>query len=258
MPLYVTYRRVSVDERVTGSCSLDWQYRECSRYLEKLGAVEEVDYCDDGTSASIPLRERKQGRNLFNLSAGQDYVIVAAKTDRVFRSVEDMAITCRMWRDRNIQFVSATEGFDLQTVFGRFQFQILCCFAELEREMIADRTRQANATRKASGMRVAAEAPYGWKYAGETIDADGRKSGGILEECKEEQKVLERMASMKKQGSSLRAIAGDLLADGFLTRAGKPWAHTSIKHVLLQAQAYRKLAGQKLKSSAKLRPKLVD
>jgi DNA invertase Pin-like site-specific DNA recombinase len=67
--------------------------------------------------------------------------LVVWKLDRLGRSLKDLIALMSELEARQIQFSSLTEGIDTATPGGRFFFHVLGAFAEMERELIRERTR---------------------------------------------------------------------------------------------------------------------
>lgn len=53
--------------------------------------------------------------------------------------------------ENDIIHISLTEALDTSTAVGRFAFHMLCCVAEMERNIISERTSAGLATAKAKG-----------------------------------------------------------------------------------------------------------
>jgi DNA invertase Pin-like site-specific DNA recombinase len=73
------------------------------------------------------------------------------KLDRLGRSVSHLVHVVEDLRGRGVQFVSLTEGFDTTTPAGRLLFHILAALAEMERELIRERTLAGIARAQAEG-----------------------------------------------------------------------------------------------------------
>ena len=74
--------------------------------------------------------------------------LVIWKLDRLGRSALDLIQLLGEFESEGIDFVCTTEGFDTRTPMGRCMYQISAAFAELERNMIAERTREGIAIAK--------------------------------------------------------------------------------------------------------------
>ena len=71
------------------------------------------------------------------------------KLDRLGRSVKGLVDLLADLEQRQIHFVSLTDGINTKTKAGRFFFHMMASLAQMERELIAERTRAGlNAARK--------------------------------------------------------------------------------------------------------------
>ena len=70
------------------------------------------------------------------------------------RSVRHLVVTLDDLRARNVDFVRVRDGIDTSTPTGRFTFHIIAAVAELEREMIRERTRAGVAAARRRGAKL--------------------------------------------------------------------------------------------------------
>lgn len=84
-----------------------------------------------------------------------DTLIVAA-LDRLGRRTKDLINLIESMHDRGVSIVSVREGLDYSTPVGKAMVQMLCIMAELERNFISLRTKQALAAKRAQGVRLGA------------------------------------------------------------------------------------------------------
>lgn len=83
------------------------------------------------------------------LRPGDELMVV--KLDRMSRSVPDAVDLLDRLRRREVRFVSLTEGIDTGTPLGKAIYLIAAIFAELERDLIRERTLLGQATSRANG-----------------------------------------------------------------------------------------------------------
>ena len=86
---------------------------------------------------------------LKTLSAGD--TLVVWKLDRLGRSMRHLVVLVEELREHNINFRSLTDSIDTSTPMGRFFFHVMGALAEMERELIVERTRAGLAAAKAEG-----------------------------------------------------------------------------------------------------------
>jgi DNA invertase Pin-like site-specific DNA recombinase len=68
-------------------------------------------------------------------------VLVIWKLDRLGRTVKGLVDFVADLQEQKIQFRSLTDGIDTTTPAGRFFFQIMASLAQMERELLTERTR---------------------------------------------------------------------------------------------------------------------
>lgn len=121
-----------------------------------------------GTVANRPalkklLRTLKEGDTL-----------VVWKLDRLGRSMRNLVLLVDELRQRGIHFRSLTDSIDTSSPMGRFIFHIMSALAEMERELIVERTLAGLAAARAKG-RVGGRRPKlsteQWAQAGRLIAA---------------------------------------------------------------------------------------
>src|ERR1051325_2352654 len=67
--------------------------------------------------------------------------VVVYKVDRLSRSLLDFARLMALFEQYGVSFVSVTQEFNTTTSLGRLTLNILLSFAQFERELISERTR---------------------------------------------------------------------------------------------------------------------
>jgi DNA invertase Pin-like site-specific DNA recombinase len=78
-------------------------------------------------------------------------MLVIWKLDRLGRSVKGLVDLVGELSDRGIQFKSLTDSIDTSTPSGRFFFHVMASLAQMERELIVERTRAGLAAAKQQG-----------------------------------------------------------------------------------------------------------
>ncbi len=78
-------------------------------------------------------------------------VLVVWKLDRLGRTVKGLIELVESLQGRGLQFRSLTEGIDTTTPAGRLFFHIVAAFAQMERELIRERTHAGLAAARARG-----------------------------------------------------------------------------------------------------------
>ncbi|WP_312654848.1 recombinase family protein [Kluyvera ascorbata] len=86
---------------------------------------------------------------LRTLSAGD--TLIVWKLDRLGRSMRHLVVLVEELRERDINFRSLTDSIDTSSPMGRFFFHVMGALAEMERELIIERTRAGLAAARAEG-----------------------------------------------------------------------------------------------------------
>ena len=97
-------------------------------------------YDDGGFSGGTTDRPAFQ-RLLADVEDGRVDCIVVYKVDRLSRSLMDFVKILERFEGKNVSFVSVTQQFNTTTSMGRLTLNILLSFAQFEREVISERTR---------------------------------------------------------------------------------------------------------------------
>ncbi|OIY13611.1 recombinase family protein [Citrobacter freundii] len=110
--------------------------------------------------------------------------VVVWKLDRLGRSLINLADLLQTFKQKNIKFLSLTEGINTDTSMGRFTFHIMSALAEMEREIIIERTRAGLAVARKKG-RIGGRPPKysqeDWAQMGRLIlDGMSRKQVAII------------------------------------------------------------------------------
>jgi DNA invertase Pin-like site-specific DNA recombinase len=98
------------------------------------------EYVDAGVSGGK--ERRPQLDKLMQLAhAGKIDIVATWRFDRFARSTRHLLTALEDFRVRNVDVVSLRDAVDTSTPTGRFTFAVIAAVAELERELIRERTR---------------------------------------------------------------------------------------------------------------------
>jgi site-specific DNA recombinase len=106
---------------------------------------------DDGGFTGGDLERPAMRRLLADIEAGKVDCVVVYKVDRLSRSLLDFAKLMESFERHGVSFVSVTQQFNTATSMGRLVLNVLLSFAQFERELIAERTRDKVAATRRKG-----------------------------------------------------------------------------------------------------------
>ena len=108
---------------------------------------------DEGVSGRVPPESRKRFRAVLALlEAGEADALIFTKVDRASRCTEDFARLLRMSEEQGWRLIVTEMGIDTRTPIGKAMAHMAVVFAELERDFIRSRTREALAVRRDHGV----------------------------------------------------------------------------------------------------------
>lgn len=146
--------RVSTDKQHLDSC-----LNECISYVkEKYYGVDPV-IIGVVASTRANFQDRRITELLRLLSKGD--VVVSSELTRIARSTDELRLLFFKMQELGvkIEFVRSDHNFFNHPKFGGIMREILCLFAEFERDCISERTKAGLARIKSSGVKL------GRKYA---------------------------------------------------------------------------------------------
>ena len=201
------YVRVSTEEQKSSGAGLEAQRRAIISECERRGwqLVEVIE--DAGFSAKDMKRPGVQ-EALRVLEEGKASALVVAKLDRLSRSMIDFTALMGTAQKQHWALVALDCAVDTSTPTGEAMANMLATFAQFERRLISQRTREALAVKRASGVRL------------------GRPPTVP-------QAVVRRIQRQRERGDSLRAIADSLNRDKVPTaQGGAQWYAATVRGIL--------------------------
>ena len=222
----VGYVRVSTVEQVEDGVSLAAQTAQIQAYATLRGLELAEVIVDAGVSGGDALDTRDGGARLLGLVKSKRVgAVLACKLDRLFRDAADCLSTTAAWDKAGVALHLLDLGgqsIDTGSAMGRMFLTMAAGFAEMERNMVKERTRAALAHKKSKGE-LTGSAPYGKR-----VSADGI----TLEGCPEELEVVAIVRELQAAGLSQRKIAEELNARGLVNRAGGAFLKTQIARMV--------------------------
>lgn len=226
----VGYLRVSTTEQAREGVSLAAQQARIVAYCAASGLSVIKIVRDEGVSGARPLRDRPGGAELVRLLAKKKALhIVSLKLDRLFRDASDALVQTRTWDKAGVALHVLDLGgqsLNSASAMGRMFLTVAAGFAELERNLIGERT--ATAMRYKRDRREAySPTPFGFVRVGNQLVEDAK-----------EMAVVRRIRAWRRNGWTLRRIAERLSATGIPTKQGGMWAPATVRYLLGNVALY--------------------
>jgi site-specific DNA recombinase len=155
------------------------------------------------------------------------------KVDRLSRSLLDFARLMATFDEHHVAFVSVTQQFNTATSMGRLVLNVLLSFAQFEREIIAERTRDKIAAARRKGKWAGGHPVLGY-------DVDPRSLKLVVNEV--EAARVRAIFALYLEHQGLLAVVQELDRRGWRTkrwttrqgheRGGRPFTKTSLHQLL--------------------------
>jgi len=208
----IGYLRVSTDEQANSGLGLEAQ-RDAIREWAK-GREVEVEIISD-TASGGSLDRPGLTDALGMIASGEASGLVAAKLDRLTRSLGDFAELMTWFREAGAQLAVLDFDLDTTTPTGEAMAAMMATFVQLERRLIGQRTSEALQAKRARGESISRP----------TVPP----------------KVHRRITRLRRRGWTLQRIADKLNTDGVPTaRGGAEWRPSSVASALGYRQRPRR------------------
>lgn len=194
--------------------SLDAQREAAESYINSQkheGWVALPGQYDDGGFTGANTDRPALQKLLSDIKAGGINCVVVYKVDRLSRSLMDFTQLLEFFDKYNVTFVSVTQAFNTNTSMGRLTLNILLSFAQFEREIISERTKDKMAAARKKGQWLGGRPPFGYD-----VEKDGKKLLINLEEAK----IVREIFRLYLEGSSLLKVALILNEKGHRSKQG--------------------------------------
>ncbi len=204
----VGYARVSTDEQASSGLGLKAQRSLIEAECERRGWELVQVFEDAGASGKALSGRPALAKALEAVRGGTAGALVVAKLDRLSRSLLDFASLMEDARREGWALVILDLGVDTTTPSGEMIANVMATFAQFERRLIGQRTKDALAVKKREGVKL-----------GRPVAVDNA--------------VAKRISRERRGGKSLREIADRLNENGVgRAHGGDKWHASTVKGVL--------------------------
>jgi len=219
----IGYVRVSTSEQATEGISLDNQKAKIKAYCA-LNDLELPEIIEDAGKSGKNLNRDGIQELMEAVKKRSIEAVIVYKLDRLSRKVVDTLSLIETIEKSGMVFHSLNEKIDTGTAMGRFFLNITASLAQMERDLISERTKDALQMKIANNER-AGQIPYGWRLS---------PDGYTLIEHKNEQAAIRLIKRLNDKGCSFRSICGELEREGYKPQ-GQYWHPQTVKNILKKA-----------------------
>jgi site-specific DNA recombinase len=191
------------------------------------------DHYDDGGFTGGNMERPALKRLLADIEAGKVDCVVTYKVDRLSRSLLDFAQMMQIFERHKVSFISVTQSFNTATSMGRLVLNVLLSFAQFEREIISERTRDKIAATRRKGKWAGGHPILGY-------DVDPRGFRLVVNEA--EAARVRAIFDLYLEHESLLPVVQELERRDWVNkrwqtrkgreRGGKPFERTSVYRLL--------------------------
>ena len=149
--------------------STEIQIKLCMEYIKNLFPSDDVEFViyNEGEGFSGADSKRKKFNKIKADAKKRKFnIVICYRLDRVARSVVDFSELIEELNSNDISFISVKEQFDTRTPMGRAMMYISSVFAQLEREIVAERIRDNMMELAKTGRWLGGNTPTGYESEG--------------------------------------------------------------------------------------------
>ncbi len=220
--------RCAIYTRVSTDMQAERKFNSCESQLDKIesfiNSQENMKifrvYSDPGFTGANINRPGLQ-ELLEDVRQQQINLVIAYKIDRLTRSPKDFYQLIELFEKYGVNFISVTERFDTSTPSGRLLRNIMLTFAQFERELTSERTRDKLLQRAQKGMWNGGIVPFGY-----------RRENKRLMIQKEEAETIKSIFEKYLLTKSIVSVYQDLKSKNIIYRNNKPFSKTAISYIL--------------------------
>ena len=210
------YVRVSTERQVQEGYSISAQKENLTNFAKGHDFKVYDIYADEGISGKNIEGRPDVKRLIKDIKDGKIDVVLLQRFDRLTRSISDTQEFIDLFKEFNVDVWSISDGgiVDITSSNGRFMALLKGLFGQHERELTAERIKDAFGRKAREGYTLCCGCPpYGYRR---------EKGNKVIIIKQDEAKVVRRIFKMYAEGTPFTAIAKTLTAEGIPTkRAGQ-------------------------------------
>jgi site-specific DNA recombinase len=229
------YTRKSTEEGLDAEFnSLDAQRQAVEAYVASQrgeGWVALPERYDDGGYTGANTNRPAFQALLADIEAGKVDVVAVYKIDRLSRSLLDFVKIMEVFTQHGVTFTSVTQQFSTTTSIGKLTLNLLMSFAEFERQVISERTRDKMGASRRKGMWTGGYQVLGYNAVGKKLvvnQAEAERVRAIFQLYVERGSLLAVVTEVNQRGWTTKSWTN---TKGKLV-AGRPFDRNLVARVL--------------------------
>ena len=220
--------KVAIYTRVSTDNQAELEFNSCQAQEAKIRAFissqESMEihkvFSDEGYSGANINRPALQ-ELLHGVKNGAVDFVIVYKIDRLTRSPKDFYQLIEIFENNNVSFISVTERFDTSTPAGRLLRNIMLTFAQFERELACERTKDKMLERAKKGLFGGGACPFGYKRVEKKLVV-----------VPDDAQIVRQIFNTYMETVSLAKTYNIIKKKGILNRTGKPFTKGDLANIL--------------------------
>jgi len=205
---------------------------------------------DDGGYTGANMDRPALKRLLADIGGGQVDCVVVYKVDRLSRNIRDFARMMDLFDKHQVNFVAVTQPINTTASMGRLMLNVLLSFAQFEREMTSERTRDKQSAARKKGKWTGGPLVLGY-------DLDPRSTRLLINA--EEAERVRSIFQWYLEGESVFSITAKITRSGWrnkqwTTRGGKPYGGQPLRRAHIYSVLANSLYTGRIRVDGELYP----
>lgn len=215
------YVRVSTSHQIDKD-SLPFQRKELKNYSKYFLGVDDYEIFEDAGYSGKNTDRPKFQEMMSRIKAGEFSHLVVWKIDRISRNLKDFTTMYEELKGYGTTFISKNEQFDTSSAMGEAMLKIILVFAELERNLTAERVYSIMLDRASEGKWNGATVPLGYERKDKNFPVINAK----------EAETIKLIFNLYEKTKSTNEVKHLLEIEGLTTKKNNKWTSTSVATII--------------------------
>lgn len=230
----IGYARIS-SESQKDNTSIKEQIKRIEAYCISQNFNLVKIFYDEAKSASTT-HERKEYSEMLEYAKDENNgidAIIVFKSDRIHRHLKNLLIMIEdQLKPLNVAFISVSENFDTSSPQGMLTLQMLGSFAEFERNIINERTKNGRINTAKEGKYAGGKIPYGYYLDDDNFIVSAEQAKNVVQIFKMYSEGYSYNEIAEYLNNNQKHIQNDINSSEYYANNFKRWSRTSICYIL--------------------------